>query len=250
MFTASIGFAREELHEPQATESENVAAHQVFRAMQTVRFEHRCADAEHQVRRAGLGRRTRPSTCAHLREARHGRQEEIVIGARLVAMRIESGSAGVMWSVSLEARTAAGRHIGVRQSHYFCCPARGEGRRRPFRTERGAGVAITEPLEQWVAATLATGLRMETTAARLGLTGERSVAIADSRMAGVPCGFVDPPFDSGSNLGSRTPSKNPDLLASLSPFGREAVQTLAAGRQGHGSTSGSAGAPSRRLAEP
>ena len=240
MFTASVGFAREELHGPQATESENVAAHQVFRAMQTVRFEHRCADANpHQVQAyAELGsedERARALVLIYVRRDAE-RQDEIVIGARLVAMRIESGSAGAMWSVSLEARTTAGRHIGARQSHYICCPARGEGRRRPFRTD-GNGVLEwldhPEPPDamsnrypcNW-------SPRMETTAAALGLTGEnRSVAldlVLTESDGGSTVRLCGPTILIPDRIWHARPPKNPDLLASLNPFGRDGLwQTLA-----------------------
>ena len=118
---------------------ENETGHQVFRAMQTVRFENKCADAiPHQVQAyAELRSEEGSARALVLVYARRGasRGQEMFVGARLVAMRLEAAVAGANWSVSLEAHTAGGRYVGVKHSHYICCPSRGEGRRRPFRTD-------------------------------------------------------------------------------------------------------------------
>ena len=162
---------------------------QVFRAMQTVRFEHKCADAEPcQVQAyADLGSEEGHARALVLLYARRDTAQRcnIFIGARLVAMRLEAGriSAGSKWSVSVEACTTAARHIGAKHSHYINCPVRGEGRRRAFRTDR-TGVLewldYPEPVDgkgsdgypcNW-------SPKMETTAAALGMTHEkRKVAL-------------------------------------------------------------------------
>ena len=119
--------------------------HPVFRAMQTVQFEHKCADAvPHQVQAyAELRTESGRARALALLYARRDsvRRREIFVGARLVAMRLEAGreNGGAKWSVSMEARTAAAHHIGEGHTHYICCPARGEGVRRAFRTD-GTGV--------------------------------------------------------------------------------------------------------------
>ena len=163
--------------------------HQVFRAMQTVQFEHKCADAvPHQVQAyAELGSEDGHARALVLLYARRDavRRGEVFVGARLVAMRLETGkeNGGAKWSVSLEARTAGAHHIGERHSHYINCPARGEGIRRAFRTD-STGVLdwldYAEPFEgkgsggypcNW-------SPRMETTAAALRMSQEcRNVAL-------------------------------------------------------------------------
>ena len=143
--------------------------HQVFRAMQTVQFEHKCADAvPHQVQAyAELGSEDGHARALVLLYARRDavRRGEVFVGARLVAMRLETGreNGGAKWSVSLEARTAGAHHIGERHSHYINCPARGEGIRRAFRTDStGCSTGSTtrsRSRERGAADTPATGLR-------------------------------------------------------------------------------------------
>ena len=117
------------------------ADHQVFRAMQTVQFEHKCADeVPHQVQACAelKSEDGRARALALLYARRESVRREILLGARLVAMRLEAGrdNGGMKWAVGMEARTAAARHIGERHTHYICCPTRGEGVRRAFRTDR------------------------------------------------------------------------------------------------------------------
>jgi len=241
-FAASIGFAEEELQELQATEPENLAAYQMSRAMQTVRFEHKCADAEpHQVQAyaelASEDKRARALVLVYVRRD-PARQSDIFIGARLVAMRFEAGSASVNWSVSLEAHTGAGSHVGAGQSHYICCPARGEGRRRPFRTDRSGVLEWLdhpEPFDEmgsryphnW-------SPRMETTAATLGLTDERRSVALDLVLTETDAANAvrlrGPTILIPDRIWYARPSKtkNPELLASLNPFVRGGLwRTLA-----------------------
>ena len=219
------------------------AGHRVFRPMQTVRFEHRCADAEpHQVQ--AYAELSSNDGCARAlvlvyvrRDAVHGR--ELVIGARLVAIRLEAASAGTKWLVSLEAHTESGRHMGAKHSHYISCPARGEGRRRPFRTD-GTGVLdwidYAEPVDgkgnggypyNW-------SPKMEATAATLGMNNEsRNVSLE----------LVLAEADSGNTVRLRGPSiripdrfwneclsepKTPGLFASLNPFVRNGLWRMLA----------------------
>ena len=109
----------------------------------------------------------------------------VLVGAQLVAMRLEGGldRAGANWSVRLDARSAAARCLGAEHSHYISSQAPGEGRRRAFRSD-GSGVLAwfqgPEPGSgdnrgypgNW-------SPRMETTADALGLTEEdREVSLA------------------------------------------------------------------------
>lgn len=152
-----------------------------------MRFEHRCADAEpHQVQAyAGLSSDDGFADALVLVYVRHDSVQgrELFIGARLIAMRFKTGSAGTKWSVSLDACGAGGRHIGARHSHYLSCPARGEGRLRPFRTDRN-GVLEWLDYSESVNDQGAGGYpynwspKMETTAAALGITCEiRTVSL-------------------------------------------------------------------------
>ena len=117
---------------------ENETGHQVFGRCWTVRFENKCADAiPHQVHAyAELRSEEGSARALVLVYARRGalRGQEMFVGARLVAMRLEAAVAGANWSVSLEAHTAGGRYVGVKHSHYICCPSRereGDGRSGP-----------------------------------------------------------------------------------------------------------------------
>ena len=118
-------------------------AHRVYRALETIRFERKCADAEpHQVQAyAELGSEDGRVRALVLAYTRHDavRRDDIFIGARLVAMRIEAGkdSAGAAFSLRMEARSAAARHVGTEHSHYDSNPARGEAEQRAFRTAPG-----------------------------------------------------------------------------------------------------------------
>ena len=149
-------------------------------ATNTVRFDNAGADVEpHKVQAyAELDSEDGNSRALVLVFARRNPTPgfEILVGARLVAMRIEAGSrsAGTRWSVSLEAHTEAARHIGAGHSHYISCPNRGEGRRRAFRTD-SAGVLewldCPEPDAERSGGRFPYNCspRMETTAATLGM---------------------------------------------------------------------------------
>ena len=151
--------------------------------MHTVQFEHKCADAVPRQVQAYAELRSedgRARALVLLYARRDSIQRyEVFVGARLVAMRLEAGreNGGTKWSVSLEGSTAAAHHVGERHSHYICCPTRGEGVRRAFRTDR-SGVLdwldYAEPFEgnssggypfNW-------SPRMETTAAALRMSPE------------------------------------------------------------------------------
>lgn len=155
---------------------------------QRVRFEHMCGDRECSQVQAYAEARSgdKRSGALLLVYARRGaaRPGEIVIGARLVAMRLESGreNGEKHWSVSIDVRSPATRVAGVEHSHYFCSPRPGEGRRRPFRTDEkgvldwsdrpgpGAGKGTGTYPRNW-------SPRMETTAGALGLDGERGEVV-------------------------------------------------------------------------
>ena len=222
---------------------EEDAGHQVFRAGQTVRFEHRCADAEpHQVQAyARLKSDDGYARTLALVYARRGPAPgyELVIGARLVAIRLEATSAGTKWLVGLEAHTDACRHVGVRHSHYICCPTPGERRRRPFRAD-STGVLdwldYAEPVNgkgsgryprNW-------SPTMETTAAALGIGGEsRNVAldlVLTQTDTGNTVRLCGPTFRIPDRIWNERPSepKIPGLPASLNPFVRSGLwRTLA-----------------------
>ena len=158
-------------------------------ASQSVRFEHRCPDpassqvqgyAEVRSKDERSGALVRVYAC---RDAML--PGEIVIGIRLVAMRLESGreNGERHWSVSVDARSPATRVAGVEHSHYFYSPVPGEGRRRPFRTDGkgvlewsdhpipGAGNRIETYPQNW-------SPKMESTASALGLTdGSREAGL-------------------------------------------------------------------------
>ena len=161
--------------------------HRVFRTKQAVQFERRCANAvPHQVQAyAELRSEDRCARALVLVYARRDsvRPHEVVVGARLVAMRLETTNAGVQWSVSLEAHTQGGHHLGTRHSHYICCPSRAERRWRTFRTDR-TGVLewldYPEPLGKYWRSGYPRNWspNMETTASILGVTDEsRDVAL-------------------------------------------------------------------------
>ena len=152
-------------------------------ASRSVRFEHMCGDpASGQVQaHAEVTSKDGQSGALLLVYARRDatRPSEIVIGIRLVAMRLESGreNGGKHWSVSVDARSPAARVAGVEHSHYFHFPVPGEGRRRAFRTDEegvldwldhpvaGAGDRTESYPQSWPP-------KMESTARALGLSDE------------------------------------------------------------------------------
>ena len=208
--------------------------------MQTVQFEHKCADAvPRQVQAyAELRSEDGRARALVLLYARRDsvRRCEVFVGARLVAMRLEAGreNGGAKWSVGLEGRTAAARHVGERHSHYICCPARGEGVRRAFRTDR-SGVLdwldYAEPFEgdssggypfNW-------SPRMETTAAALRMSPEQpNVALelvlteTDSGYCGHTVRLSGPDVTVPVRIWHEPPSKSTtrSRFASFNPFAR------------------------------
>ena len=156
------------------------SGHRVFRAAETIRFERKCADATpHQVQAfAELESEDTRARALVLVYTRHDavRRDDIFIGIRLVALRIDTGEAGALgdWSLRMEAQSPNVHHVGAEHTHYDSNPASGEGVRRPFRTdpvgtlswvdfsETGDGGAYPR---HW-------SPEMEVTAAELGLTAD------------------------------------------------------------------------------
>ena len=217
---------------------EEEAGHQLFRAGQTVRFDHRCADAEPRQVEA-YAQLMSDDGCAKALVLVYARRDpeprcELLIGVRLVAMQLEAASAGTTWLVGMEAHTDAGRHVGVRHSHYICCPVREERRRRPFRAD-STGVLdwldYAEPVDgkgsrrypcNW-------SPRMETTAATLGIDGEsRNVAldfVLTQTDTGNTIRLRGPGFRIPDRIWNERPSerKIPGLVASLNPCARRGL---------------------------
>ena len=160
----------------------------VLRERRAVRFDHRCADAvPHQVQAyAELSSEDELFGALLLVYVRRDSVQggEISIGARLVALRLKAADADTKWSVSLDTHSAGGCHIGARHSHYINCPARGEGRLRPFRTDRNG---VLDWLDYSESANVkdAGGYpcnlspKMETTAGVLGITDESRIVSLD-----------------------------------------------------------------------
>ena len=211
--------------------------------MQTVRFEHRCADAEpHRVQAyAEMGSEDGRARALVLVYARRGleRGNDVHVGVRLVAMRLDAGRTGAKWSVRLEAGTASDRHIGHDHSHYVSFPARGEARRRPFRTNSDGvldWLDYTEPFGGTGGCSYPCNWspRMEAPAAALELTHEsRNVAldlVLTEADGGNPVRLCGPTILVPDRIWYARPSNpaNPDLLASLNPFAQGGLwQTLA-----------------------
>ena len=201
--------------------------------MQTVRFEHKCADAKpHQVQAyTELGSddgRARALVLVYAR--RHEAQGcDVSIGVRLVAMRLETGRASAKWSMSLEARTAATHHIGTEHSHYISCPARGERRRRPFRTDT-TGVLEWLDHPESIHGTWSGGYprnwspKMETTAATLGMTRtSRTVAlelVLTETDSGQSIRLSGPEIRIPDRVWRELPPRTPSWFAFLNPFKR------------------------------
>ena len=163
--------------------------HRVYRAPDVIRFERHCANAEaYRVQAyAELSSEHGRARALVLAYVRHDavRRDDIFVGLRLVALRVEAGEDGAdsHWSMRLEVRSRGGGFAGTEHAHYDSNPARGEGERRAFR----AGAAgtldwldFTEPEEEgdrgmypqhW-------SPEMETTAAHLALSdGAREVTL-------------------------------------------------------------------------
>ena len=205
--------------------------------MQTVQFEHKCADAvPRQVQAyAELRSEDGRARALVLLYARRDpvRQPEVFVGARLVAMRLEAGreNGGAKWSVSLEGRTEAAHHVGERHSHYICCPARGEGVRRAFRTDR-SGVLdwldYAEPFEGNSSGGYPFNCspRMETTAAALGMSPESPTVALELVLTEVDSEHTvrlsAPDVTVPDRIWHELPSKSTTLgqFASFNPFAR------------------------------
>ena len=117
------------------------SGNRIYRALETIRFERHCANAEaHRVQAYAKleshGGRARALVLAY---ARHDavRRGDVLIGLRLVALRVRAGeeTADERWSVRLNARSARGNYVGAEHAHYDSNPARGEGERRVFRAD-------------------------------------------------------------------------------------------------------------------
>ena len=111
--------------------------YRVYRAPETVRFERHCA-GRHRLSGAGIHTariRGRASTRARrrLRAPRRGANPRHLIGMRLVALAVDSGTsaAGSHWSVRMRARSTGGVHVGAEHAHYDSNPARGVGGEAP-----------------------------------------------------------------------------------------------------------------------
>lgn len=163
--------------------------YRVYRAAESVRFERHCASAEaYRVQAfAELGSEDDRARALVLAYARHDavHRDDIFVGLRLVALRVEGGeeNAGASWSMRTEARSATGLYIGAEHSHYDSNPARGEGERRLFRADAAGTINwidFAEPGDEddrglyphnW-------SPEMETTAAQLALSdAAREVAL-------------------------------------------------------------------------
>ena len=166
-----------------------LAAGEDGRAQDIVRFERHCANAEaHQVQAyAELDSEDGRARALVVAYARHDamRRDDIFIGLRLVALRMEAGkgNADSNWSVRLEARSAGGDYAGAEHAHYDSNAERGEGERRTFQADAAGALDwldFTEPSDEddrgsyphnW-------SPEMETTAAQLRLSeAARAVAL-------------------------------------------------------------------------
>jgi len=157
------------------------------------------------------------------RDGAHGCR--IFIGVRLVAMRLETRRAAAKWAVSLEARTAAHHHIGVRHPHYISCPDRGERRRRPFRTD-AAGALDWLDYPESILGTWRGGYpcnwspKMETTTVTLGMTRNRRTVVLDLVLTETDSGntvrLSGPEIRVPDRIWCEHPSKTSGWFASLS----------------------------------
>ena len=171
------------------------------------------------------------------------RRDDLFIGLRLVALRVEAGEerARSQWSVGLEARSAAGAHVGAAHTHYDANPASGEAERRAFRTDAAGTLEwldFAEPGEandrggyphNW-------SLDMETTATALALSDdEREVSldlVLTETDSGEALRLRGPALWIPDRMWNERPAKPKvlGLLAALNPFEPGGiVQTLARG---------------------
>ena len=103
-----------------------------------IRFDHFCADAErHQVQAwTTLAEDSGTARAAVRLYARHDpvQREEIFIGLRLAALRVDAGreAGGALWSIRMEARSHETTITGTEHGSYASNPARGEGEERAF----------------------------------------------------------------------------------------------------------------------
>ena len=163
--------------------------HRVYRASDNIRFERHCANAEaHRVQAyAALASEDGRARALVLAYARHDavRRDDIFVGLRLVALRVEAGEDGAdsHWSMRMEARGTGGGFAGSEHTHYDSNPARGEGERRAFRADAAGTLDwldFTEPEGEGDRALYPHNWspEMETTAARLALSdGAREVTL-------------------------------------------------------------------------
>ena len=112
-----------------------------YRADDTIRFEQHCADAvQHQVQAwAQIESDDGRAHALVLAYARHHpvRRDDIFIGILLVALHVEAGEHGAdaYWSVGMEANGPRS-YVGPKHDSYDSNPARGEGERLAFRSDR------------------------------------------------------------------------------------------------------------------
>ena len=165
------------------------SGYRIYRALDMIRFERHCADAEaHQVQAWAELRSVNGRARALVRAyARHDpvRRNDIFVGLRLVGLRIEAGEVAIHsnWTMRMEAHGAGGTYVDVEHSGYDSNPARGEGEHHPFRADETGALEwldFSEPDDgkgggrypyNW-------SPEMETTAARLKLSDDsREVAL-------------------------------------------------------------------------
>ena len=219
--------------------------HRVYQARDTIRFERHCANAEaYRVQAyAELASDQGRAGALVLAYARHDavRRDDIFIGLRLVALRIEAEEDGAdsYWSMRLEARGAAGGFAGTEHAHYDSNPARGQGERRAFRADAAGTLDwldFTEPEEEgdrglyphhW-------SPEMETTAAQLALTDSAREVVLDLVLTQVDSGeslrLPGPTLRVPDRIWHGCPPKPKTLglLAALNPFEEGGVWQWAA----------------------
>ena len=239
----------------------------VYVVPETIRFECHCADSEaHRVQAyAQLESEDGRARALVVAYARHDavRRDDIFIGLRLVALRVQGGeaNAGAAWSVKMEARSASGGYVGAEHPAYDANPARGEGERRAFRADASGALDwldFTEPDDEgdrgiyphnW-------SPEMETTVAALRLSdAHRHVAldlVVTATDTGEAVRLPGPMLWVPDRIWhERAPKpKTLGFLAALNPFEEGGVwQTLARGTKYRGCIEGRRAAKRRFAAQ-
>ena len=206
-----------------------------YRAHETIRFERQCADeTAHRVQAyAEFESEDGRARALVLAYARHDavRRDEIFIGLRLVALRLNAGeeSANRSWSVRMEASTATVGHVGLEHTHFDSNPARGEGARSAFRTDATGAIDwldFPEPGDEDDRGGYPHNHspEMEVTATQLGLSDDaREVAlelVLTELPFGGPIRLPGPTLWIPDRIWHERPpkSKTLGLLAALNPF--------------------------------